>query len=358
MSSTFARTSLLSTIARIPAQISRNNSFPTPPPEDSSAAASTSAIEPLRLASIACSLCLFFLAILAPPSLRAVRGIPNIPLQGALLPGDRSRTRWAADRGGAVVGAGAAQLPVLDGAVRAGGIPRRGRGIAVDQLQRALGVRAGSGVCSADRDPVPRWPGGRERDAAARVALAAAQAGGGDADHRTRRRAGRQGDRGVELDGGVPARRAALADRPGADLEHRHEPARAKAHPPLAEPGVGTQRRAGAARGAGLPRRADGRQRTLRVVALRGAGHRSGLPVWARLRVGGLAADALRELTAARARDPLPSEVAVCVGRRLWHLRRHRAGPARQWLHRGVRRGDRARHPPPRPAPALRAARG
>ena len=84
------------------------------------------------------------------------------------------------------------------------------------------------------------------------LAPAVAQARAGDAVHRADRRGrGARCCRAV-VDRVVPARRAALADRSGADLEHRHERARAAAHPPLAEPRVRAQRRARAAGGAGV----------------------------------------------------------------------------------------------------------
>ena len=111
------------------------------------------------------------------------------------------------------------------------------------------------------------------RDAPPRVAPAAARARRRDADHRGHRRGGRRrADRPV-VDAGVPRRRAAVADRPGALVERRDEPARAASGPPLAQPRVRAQRRPRAAAGARARRRARalGGER-LRVVALRAPG--------------------------------------------------------------------------------------
>ncbi len=74
------------------------------------------------------------------------------------------------------------------------------------------------------------------------------------------------------VDRGVPARRAAVPDRPGAVLERRHQPPGPATDPPLAEPRVRAQRRAGSARRARAGGGAEQRQRPLRVVAVRAAG--------------------------------------------------------------------------------------
>ena len=99
---------------------------------------------------------------------------------------------------------------------------------------------------------------------------------------------------GLGLDRVVSRRRPALADRPGADLEHRHQLARASPDTPLAEPRVRSQRRPRAARRA----RAAGRaQRGLRTFVwwrfvLQDIG--LGFALRARLRLARLAADAAR----------------------------------------------------------------
>ena len=144
-------------------------------------------------------------------------------------------------------------------------------GFDVLALRPALGLRRGAGDRRAGRDPVPRRPRGRGRDAPA-LAPAAAQARARDADHRRDRRRDHPGAHRPRLDGDLPRRRAAVADRPGAVVERRDEPARAAAHPPLAQPRVRPQRRAGAAGRAGARRRAEPPR--LHVVDVRAAGRR------------------------------------------------------------------------------------
>ena len=111
------------------------------------------------------------------------------------------------------------------------------------------GVRRRAGDRRADRDPVPRRARGRRRDAPDALASAVAQAGAGDAaDRGDRRRWRRTLLAGLTWTECVPARRAAVADRPGAVLERRDQSAGPADRAPLAEPRVGAQRRAGAAR--------------------------------------------------------------------------------------------------------------
>ena len=102
-----------------------------------------------------------------------------------------------------------------------------------------------------------------------------------DAAHLRAGRAGHPRAHRPRLDRVVPGRRAALADRPGALVHRGHQPARAAADSPLAQPRVGAQRRPGAAGRAGV-HGGRGRRRRLRLVAVRasgraasGAGHRA-----------------------------------------------------------------------------------
>ena len=149
------------------------------------------------------------------------------------------------------------------------------------------------------------------------------------------------------LDRVLPAGRAAVADRPGAVLVGGHQPARAAAGAPLAEPRVRAERRAGAAGRAGAHRvaggAADGEDFVWWEFVLQdvGVGLRDGHP--------GRAASARCCCRAGRRfgpRDPAPPEGALRARRRLRRLR-HRGRPAAggQRLHRGVRLRDRARHP-------------
>src|SRR4029079_3733430 len=151
--------------------------------------------------------------------------------------------------------------------LRSGGWrPRRPRVLADER------VRLGARGRRARRDPLPRRPRGRGGDAPPRVARAAARTGRRDADHRRHRRGGRRRPDGPVVDAGVPRRRPAVADRPGAVVERGDQPARAAPDPPLAEPRVRAQRRPRAAARARARGRAPGRGRRLRVVALRPAG--------------------------------------------------------------------------------------
>ena len=86
--------------------------------------------------------------------------------------------------------------------------------------------------------------------------------------------------------------------------------------PPLAQPRVGAQRRAGAAGGAGLQRRAGGGRRPLRVVAVRDREHRARLrrraSRWASPPRGWRRRD-----VRPRGRHPGPSALAVRAGHRV-----------------------------------------
>ena len=142
------------------------------------------------------------------------------------------------------------------------------------RVRPRVGLRARARDRRADPDPVPRRARGRGGAAPGGVAPAAAQARLRDAAHRgARRRRDARADR-PRLDGVVPARRAALADRSRPLVRRRDQPARAAAHPPLAEPRVRAERRAGAARGAGAAVLARPGRGRLHVVDVRGAGPR------------------------------------------------------------------------------------
>src|SRR4051812_14828785 len=115
------------------------------------------------------------------------------------------------------------------------------------RVQGAVAVRRGPGDRRPDPDPVPRRPRSRDGDAAAGMAAAAAEAGPGDADHLHPGGVHHQARDQSELDRGIPARRAAVANRPGAVVERGHEPARAAHRAALPQPRVGPQRRTGTA---------------------------------------------------------------------------------------------------------------
>ena len=87
---------------------------------------------------------------------------------------------------GGALGARATHLPVADGAVRARRLRARTRRLGVLDFDPQSGFVGGARDRRAGRDPVPRRPRGRGRDAPARVAPAAAQARARDADHRVR----------------------------------------------------------------------------------------------------------------------------------------------------------------------------
>ena len=149
----------------------------------------------------------------------------------------------------------------------------------------------------------------------------------------------------------LPARRAAVADRPGALVVGGHQPARAAGRAALAQSRVRPQRRARAARRARVPGRGGG-PGELRVVAVRAPGRD------ARLRVRDRHGPAGRGADAAQPGDSGAPAVAVRARRGVRDLRRHGRAAARgQRADRGVRVRDHARHPPPRPAPDLRGAR-
>ena len=182
----------------------------------------------------------------------------------------------AAGRRRARLRSGAPQLPVADrplrgSRLRAGGGGSRGIGV-----RPRVGLRELAGGRGADPDPVPRRARGGGGDAPARMAAAAAQAGSGDAVDGGLRGAGRQGTHRSDLDGGLPPRRAAVADRPGALVCCGDQPEGSAPRPPLAQSGVGSERRAGAAGRAGAHGLA-GRRHRLRVVGVRPAGPRRGL---------------------------------------------------------------------------------
>src|SRR3984885_11633443 len=222
----------------------------------------------------------------------------------AHVPGDSHGARAAADARGTRLGAGAPLDALAGGAVRARRIRARQRRPRLDRLPRALELRRGSGVCGADRDPVPRRPRGRGRDAPACVASATAQARPCDAiDDADRDGSGAPVDRAL-LDGVVPARGAARADRPGADVEHRHQPARAAPGATFAEPRVGTERRTRAAGRARVPSGVERRLGALRVVEVRAARRRPRSALRPRLRLARLAPHAARHGRTAVAVDP------------------------------------------------------
>ena len=156
-------------------------------------------------------------------------------------------------------------------------------------------------VDRADRDPVPRRPRGRGGDAPEGVAPPVPQARARDADHGRAGRGVRALGRRPRLARVLPARRAAVADRPGALLLRGHEPARAAARAPLAQPRVRAQRRPRAAGGPGLHRGAR-RRRRLRVVGVRPPGRDARVRVRRRAGVGGLEADAARAPATDRSR--------------------------------------------------------
>ena len=183
-----------------------------------------------------------------------------------------------------------------------------------------------------------------------RVAPAAAHARAGDAAHRGhRRRRRRKLLTDLTWTESLPARRAALADRPGAVLERRHQPAGAAADPPLAQPRVRAQRRPRAAGRCSRSSAAlDGRQRRLRVVAVRPPG-RDARPRLRRSASGSSPRSCCRAVAACDEALTCAPEGAVRARRRVRHLRRHGAAAARQRLHRacyvcaitlGIRRPD------------------
>ena len=109
----------------------------------------------------------------------------------------------------------------------------------------------------------------------------------------------------------------------------------------------------GCARAGGSAR--TGRQR-LRVVAVRAGGHRPRPRVRPGVRRSWLAADAAR----GRGRQPADTGTSACALRPrpgVRNLRADRPGQARERVHRGVRGGDRRRHPAPGPAHGLRRGR-
>ena len=112
--------------------------------------------------------------------------------------------------------------------------------------QRRLGRAADR--AGADRDPVLRRPVRPARAAGRALERAGPRARAGDAAHARPAGALREGPvRRPELGRGLPARRGALADRPGRHLDRRDLAARAGVDPPHAQPGVRSERRARAA---------------------------------------------------------------------------------------------------------------
>ena len=153
----------------------------------------------------------------------------------------------------------------------------------------------------------------------------------------------------------LPARRAALPDRPGAVVERRHQPARAAPRAPLAQPRVGPERRPRAAGRARVLGRAAASARTTSS----GGSSCSRTSRWAS--ASGLARRLRRQPAAAarqrdRRLDPGPPEVALRARDGVRDLRhRRRAAAGGQRADRGVRVRDRARHPAARPARDVRA---
>ena len=225
-------------------------------------------------------------------------------------------------------------------------------GLEVIQLDPRVRLRARPGHRRADRDPVPRRARGRGRDAAARVAPAAAQARARDADHLRR---------------SSPWPRTPLTDLgwtecfllgailsptdPVLSSERRHQPARAAARAPLAQPRVRAQRRPRAAGRARLRRRRCG---AARATSCGGSS-------CSRTSTLGFAFGVVIGLVASRLLPPRPGMPAPAVAVRARHrvrdLRRHRRLPPRgQRPDRGVRLRDHARHPAARPARAVRGS--
>ena len=200
------------------------------------------------------------------PTLRRAVG------RGCRVPGGAAgRIRRPADARRARLRAGATELPLAHCGLRDRRIRAR-QGRARDPGSRSnVRLRPGAGRRRAGADPVQGRARGRAGDAPGGLAPAAAQAGRSRCrspagSSRSRPTADRPG-----LDRVLPRRRAAVADRPGAVVGRGHEPARAAAGPPLAQPRVGPQRRPGAARRARLHGRRGGRPR-LRLVGVRDPG--------------------------------------------------------------------------------------
>ena len=154
------------------------------------------------------------------------------------------------------------------------------------------------------------------------------------------------------LDGELPRRRAAVADRPGAQLVGRDEPARAAPDPPLAEPRERAQRRARAGAGAGARGGAEPRRPGLHLVdasSCRTSGSASLFGVGCALIASVLLP-----------REGIPDHQRALYGLGVAFLTYGvtDAAAARQRRHRRVRRADRARHPAARhPRSTSRRAR-
>ena len=129
------------------------------------------------------------------------------------------------------------------------------------------------------------------------------------------------------VDGVVPARRAAVADRSGAVVERRDEPARAAARAPLPQPRVGVERWPRAARRAGLQRRAGDQPGRLRLVRVRPPGRRARLRVRRRDRASSRRGRC--RAGAALARASRPPQVALRARRGVRDLRGRRS-PSRR----------------------------
>ena len=121
---------------------------------------------------------------------------------------------------------------------------------------------------------------------------------------------------------GVPARRAAVADRPGAVLQRRHQPARAAARPPLAQPRVRAQRRPRAAAGARARRRRSSPARRLRRGGA-SCSRTSALGLAFGIAIGLLASLLLPRGACRDEGDPGAPARALRARRRVRHLRRH-----------------------------------
>ena len=257
----------------------------------------------------------------------------------------------AARRRRAVSGWRAAAFLSLTALFVLGGLRARHGGLEVLDFDPRSRVRGGAGDRRADRDPVPRRPRGRGRDAPdARGACRCASSCSAmpiTAALVARRHA--RADR-PRLDRGVPARRAAVADRPGAVVERRHQPARAAARSATRSTSSRGSTTGSRCRRARVRRRARASTTTSsggRFV-LQDVDPRPGL----RRRVGLLAS------LAAAARRPdreHPGAPASRSTRSAWRsppTASTVAAAARQRVHRRLRLRDHARHP------AARRARG
>ena len=148
----------------------------------------------------------------------------------------------------------------------------------------------------------------------------------------------------------------AVADRPGPVLGGRDQPEGAAQGASLPEPGVGPERRSGAARRPGAHGLAHGGRGWIRVVGVRAPGRGRGL--CDRHSRGPGRDRAAAPLGRLRRRDQPAPESALRDGHRLRRVRGRGAAARGQRLHRRVRVRDRAGNPPSGPARVLREALG